>query len=125
MTVLDCVGNEVTSEINVTRDLNTPELTILGFNNLISSPSNKINVNITDNYPITSMFVNVSNYSGSVTACTSNCEFFMWEKMNVAHGQQGYITVYATTSTERFSSPIKHLRLIHLWLHPLLIPQIL
>ena len=99
MTVLDCVGNEVTSVINITRDLITPQLMLLGFNNLVSSPSNKINVNITDNYPIQSVIVNVSNYSSSVTACTSNCEFFMWEITNFSHGQQGYITVYATTST--------------------------
>ena len=99
ISVIDCVGNRNTESVNFTRDLSTPEISIIGIESSLVSPSSLLSVNVTHAYALTSIQVNLTSGNQSVRVCSTSCEIIVWQHLNLSHNQTATLTVFVSSNS--------------------------
>ena len=95
----DCLGNIRHQNMNITRDLQIPELSIEGIENGVVSNFRALTVNATDNANITSVELTLHNQTSGNVVCTNLCSISTNGTNMFSHGDVGYVILVVKTSS--------------------------
>ena len=97
--ITDCVEN--TREVNITliRDVSLPNLSVEGILNGITTLNQEISINVSDNYAITNLTVQIFSSNTTQIICYVVCKFVLPTSFQFSDGDAGRIYIKVETAS--------------------------